>query len=81
MPCMDIFEEQSEEYKEAVLPKAVTKRVSIEALSTFGWDRYVGLEGKMVGMTTFGASGPYKELFEYFGFTVENVVKAAESLF
>jgi len=81
MPCMDIFEEQPEEYKEAVLPKAVTKRVSIEALSTFGWDRYVGLEGKMVGMTTFGASGPYKELFEYFGFTVENVVKAAESLF
>lgn len=80
MPCMDIFEEQSEEYKETVLPKNVTKRVSIEALSTFGWDRYVGLEGKMVGMTTFGASGPYKELFEYFGFTVENIVEVAESL-
>lgn len=81
MPCMDIFEEQSEEYKEKVLPKSVTKRVSVEALSTFGWERYVGLGGKSVGMTTFGASGPYKELFEYFGFTVEEVVKAAESLY
>lgn len=80
MPCMDLFEEQSEEYKEKVLPRAVTKRVSVEALSTFGWDRYIGSEGKAVGMTTFGASGPYKELFEYFGFTVEEVVKAAESL-
>lgn len=80
MPCMDIFEEQTEEYKEKVLPKAVTKRVAVEALSTFGWDRYVGLEGKTVGMTTFGASGPYKELFEYFGFTVDHVVETAESL-
>lgn len=80
MPCMDIFEEQSDEYKEKVLPKSVTKRVSVEALSTFGWERYVGLDGKAVGMTTFGASGPYKELFEYFGFTAEEVVKAAESL-
>lgn len=80
MPCMDIFEEQTDEYKEKVLPKAVVKRVSVEALSTFGWERYVGLNGKSVGMTTFGASGPYKELFEYFGFTAEEVVKAAESL-
>lgn len=80
MPCMDIFEEQSEEYKEAILPKAVTRRVAIEALATFGWERYVGLEGKVVGMTSFGASGPYKELFEYFGITADEIVKAADSL-
>lgn len=80
MPCMDLFEEQTDEYKEMVLPKSVTKRVSVEALSTFGWDRYVGPEGKAIGMTTFGASGPYKTLFEYFGFTVDAIVEAAESL-
>lgn len=80
MPCMDIFEEQSEEYKEAILPKAVTRRVAVEALAAFGWERYVGLEGKIVGMTSFGASGPYKELFEYFGITADEIVKAADSL-
>lgn len=80
MPCVDIFEEQTDEYKERVLPKDVTKRVSVEALSTFGWDRYVGPEGKAIGMTTFGASGPYKTLFEFFGFTVDAIVEAAESL-
>ena len=80
MPCVDIFEEQTDEYKERVLPKDVTKRVSVEAMSTFGWDRYVGPEGKAIGMTTFGASGPYKTLFEFFGFTVDAIVEAAESL-
>ena len=80
MPCVDIFEEQTDEYKERVLPKDVTKRVSVEALSTFGWDRYVGPEGKAIGMTTFGASGTYKTLFEFFGFTVDAIVEAAESL-
>ena len=80
MPCVDIFEEQTDEYKERVLPKDVTKRVSVEALSTFGWDRYVGPEGKAIGMTTFGASGPYKTLFEFFGLTVDAIVEAAESL-
>lgn len=77
MPCVDIFEEQTDEYKERVLPKDVTKRVSVEALSTFGWDRYVGPEGKAIGMTTFGASGSYKTLFEFFGFTVDAIVEAA----
>ena len=80
IPCVDIFEEQTDEYKERVLPKDVTKRVSVEALSTFGWDRYVGPEGKAIGMTTFGASGPYKTLFEFFGFTVDAIVEAAENL-
>ena len=80
MPCMDIFEEQSDEYKESVLPKNVRKRVAIEALSDFGWGRYVGLDGAYVTMHGFGASGPYAKLFEHFGFTVENVVAAVKSL-
>ncbi|MBT9776103.1 transketolase [Clostridium sp. MCC353] len=80
MPCMDLFEEQSEEYKESVLPKNVRKRVAIEALGDFGWGRYVGLDGATVTMKGFGASGPAGKLFEHFGFTVENVVKTVRSL-
>ena len=80
MPCMELFEEQSEEYKEKVLPKAVRKRVAVEALSDFGWGKYVGLDGACVAMTGFGASAPAKQLFEKFGFTVENVVKAVKNL-
>ena len=78
MPCMDIFEKQSEEYKESVLPKCVRSRVAVEALSSYGWDRYTGFDGKIVAMTTFGASAPYTKLFEHFGFTVDNVVKAVK---
>lgn len=80
MPCMDIFEEQSEEYKEKVLPKAVRKRVAVEALGDFGWGRYVGLDGATVTMKGFGASAPAGLLFKKFGFTVENVVEAVKSL-
>ncbi len=80
MPCMDLFEEQSAEYKEAVLPKACRKRVAVEALSDFGWGKYVGLDGKTICMTGFGASAPYKKLFEYYGFTVDNVVAAVKAL-
>ena len=80
MPCMDVFEEQSDEYKESVLPKAVRKRVAIEALSGFGWGKYVGLDGGYVTMNGFGASGPAGKLFEKFGFTVENVVKTVKAL-
>lgn len=80
MPCMDLFEEQSDEYKESVLPKAVRKRVAIEALSDFGWGKYVGLDGAAVTMKGFGASGPAGKLFEHFGFTVENVVNTVRSL-
>ena len=68
MPCMDIFEQQSAEYKESVLPKSVRKRVGIEALSDFGWGKYVGLDGAVIAMKGFGASGPYSKLFEHFGF-------------
>ena len=80
MPCMDVFEQQSEEYKESVLPKACRKRVAIEALSDFGWGKYVGLDGAYVTMHGFGASAPYSVLFKKFGFTVDNVVKTVKSL-
>ena len=80
MPCMDIFEEQSAEYKESVLPKSVRKRVAIEALGNFGWERYVGLDGAVIAMNGFGASAPANILFEKFGFTVDHVVEVAKSL-
>ena len=80
MPCMDLFEEQSAEYRESVLPKAVRKRVAVEALGSFGWERYTGLDGAIVSMKGFGASGPAAGLFEKFGFTVENVVNTVKSL-
>ena len=80
MPCMDLFEEQSEEYKESVLPKAVRKRVAVEALSGFGWGKYTGLDGACVCMTGFGISGPQAELFKYFGFTPEHVAETVKEL-
>ena len=80
MPSMDVFEKQSEEYKESVLPKSVRKRVAVEALSDFGWYKYVGLDGRVIAMESFGASGPAATLFEHFGFTVDNVVKTVKSV-
>ena len=80
MPSMDLFEEQSAEYRESVLPDAVRKRVAVEALSDFGWYRYVGLDGAVVSMKGFGASGPADELFKKFGLTTEAVVKAVEGI-
>lgn len=80
MPCMDLFEKQSCEYQESVLPKAVRKRVAVEALSDFGWGKYVGLDGAYITMHGFGASAPAEQLFEKFGFTVENVVTAVLSI-
>ena len=80
MPSMDLFEEQSAEYRESVLPDAVRKRVAVEALSDFGWYRYVGLDGAVVSMKGFGASGPAAELFKKFGLTTEAVVKAVEGI-
>jgi transketolase len=78
MPCWDLFEEQSAEYKESVLPSAVRARVAVEAGTPIGWERYVGLEGRVVGQKQFGASGPAKEVFKHFGFTTENVVEHAK---
>lgn len=80
MPCMDIFDKQSAEYKESVLPKAVRARVAVEALIDYGWGKYVGLDGEYVTMTGFGASAPADLLFEKFGFTTENVVNKVKSI-
>ena len=80
MPCMDLFEEQPAEYKERVLPKAVRKRVVVEALSGFGLDRYAGLDGAVAAMSTFGASAPYSKLFPYYGFTAENIADKVKGL-
>ncbi|ASD66072.1 transketolase [Pseudoalteromonas piscicida] len=81
MPSTDIFDAQSPEYKESVLPSSVTRRVAIEAGIEDFWYKYVGLNGAIVGMTTFGESAPADELFKLFGFTVENIVEKANALF
>lgn len=80
MPNMEAFDRQDAAYKESVLPNCVRKRVAIEALSDFGWYKYVGLDGKVVSMHGFGASGNGSLLFKHFGFTVENVVETVNSL-
>ena len=80
MPSWELFEKQSDDYKEQVLPIAVKKRVSVEAASTFGWERYIGLEGKAIGMVTFGISAPGNEVMKKFGFTVDNVVNKSLEL-
>jgi transketolase len=80
MPCMDVFEKQPEDYKESVLPSNVTARVAVEALSEFGWGKYIGIQGKFVGMKSFGASAPGGQLFQHFGITTENVIKAVEAV-
>ena len=80
MPCWELFEEQSAEYKESVLPAGVTARVSVEAGSTFGWGKYVGDAGKSIGVDTFGASAPGPTLYEKFGITTDAVVAAAEEV-
>jgi transketolase len=78
MPSWEIFEHQPQEYQNSVLPPNVTARVSVEQASTFGWERYVGMTGAKIGMHTFGASAPLKELQRKFGFTPERVVAAAK---
>jgi len=80
MPSVDAFEAQDAAYREAVLPAAVTARVAVEAAVTDGWYKYVGLNGKVIGINRFGESAPAGELFKEFGFTVDNVVKAVEEV-
>ena len=75
MPSWELFESQNADYKESVLPSSVHARVSVEAGITMGWERYVGLKGRSIGINTFGASGPASELFEHFGFTPEHVAQ------
>src|SRR6202162_3951992 len=79
MPSWDIFEQQDATYRESVLPASVTARVSVEMAATFGWERYVGLKGRKVGMHRFGASAPLKDLLKFFGFTVDTVVAEARA--
>jgi transketolase len=78
MPSWDIFEHQTQEYRDSVLPLDVTARVAIEQASTFGWERYVGLTGRVIGMHTFGASAPLKELQKKFGFEPYEIVAMAK---
>jgi transketolase len=80
MPCTDVFDAQDDAYRESVLPGSVTARVAVEAAVTDGWYKYVGLNGKVIGINRFGESAPAGELFKEFGFTVENVVKAVEEV-
>lgn len=78
MPSWALFEKQPGEYRAQVLPPGVTARVSVEQASVFGWERYVGAGGAMIGMHTFGSSAPIKDLEKKFGFTPEKVVAAAK---
>lgn len=80
MPSLEIFEKESREYRESVLPPDITARVSVEQASTMGWSKYVGPYGRPIGMKTFGASAPLKELLKRFGFTPEAVIGAAREL-
>jgi transketolase len=80
MPCTNAFDLQSDDYKESVLPAAVTARVAVEAGVTYAWGQYVGLNGKVIGLNRFGESAPAGQLFKEFGFTVENVIATAESV-
>jgi transketolase len=80
MPSWELFEQQDQAYRDEVLPPSVTARVSVEQASTVGWDRYVGPHGTAIGMRTFGASGPYKDVQQHFGFTPGHIVAAARDL-
>tara|TARA_Y100001970_G_scaffold294301_1_gene450126 strand:- start:28876 stop:30885 length:2010 start_codon:yes stop_codon:yes gene_type:complete len=80
MPCIELFEEQSDSYKESVLPKSVRKRVVVEAAQSFGWHKYIGLDGISITMDNFGASAPGSTCMEKFGFTVENVVNKTKEI-
>ena len=80
MPSTDIFDKQDDAYKNSVLPPDVAARVSVEAASVFGWERYVGLQGAIIGMTTFGGSAPAKDLYRKFGITTDHVIQAARDV-
>lgn len=80
MPCWELFERQPESYRDTVLPPSVRARVSIEAAAPFGWERYVGLDGTMIGVADFGASAPGLDVMREFGFTIEHVVETAKGV-
>src|SRR5262249_21324500 len=78
MPSWELFDDQQQDYRDRVLPSNVTARVSVEQASVFGWAKYVGATGHSIGMRSFGASVPLKDLLKKFGFTVDSVVNAAK---
>ncbi len=80
MPCIELFEEQDSSYKESILPMNVKKRVVVEAAHSFGWHKYIGLDGIAITMDRFGASAPGGTCLENFGFTVENVVNKTKEI-
>jgi transketolase len=80
MPSWELFERQSKEYRDSVLPPSVKKRIAVEAGVTMGWEKYVGDSGRIIGMTSYGASAPADVLFKHFGFTIDNVLKTAKEL-
>jgi transketolase len=80
LPCWEVFARQSREYRDQVLPPTLTARVSIEAGATFGWQRWVGDRGAVIGIDHYGASAPYKTIFKELGFTADNVAKTVQSL-
>lgn len=80
MPSFELFEMQEDSYKESILPKSMRKRVAVEAGSSISWGKYVGLDGAVLGLDTYGASGPGNQLFEHFGFTVENLSKIVKEI-
>ena len=80
MPCQELFEKQSEKYKNSVIPNSVRNRICIEAGATMSWYKYAGLDGAIIGLDNYGASGPADELFKFYGFTAENIVATAEKI-
>ena len=80
MPSCELFDQQSPDYKESVLPNSVRKRLAVEAGSTLSWHKYTGLDGKVVGLDHFGASAPFEKLYQEFGLTPENVAEKVKGL-
>ena len=80
MPSWELFEAQTVEYRESVLPASVTARLAVEPGVTLGWERYVGPRGDVIGLERFGASAPYQDVFEHLGFTAENIAGRAKAL-
>ena len=80
MPCWKLFDEQSADYRESVLPAAVAKRVAVEAGIKMGWEKYIGADGVFIGMEGFGASAPAEELYKHFGITTDNIVAKVKSM-
>ncbi|MDT8871993.1 hypothetical protein RAA17_14755 [Komagataeibacter rhaeticus] len=80
LPCWELFEEQPQSYRESVLPPEMTRRITIEAGSGIGWERYAGAQGRIIAMQSFGASAPYQDLMRKFGFTDDAVLAVARAM-